>query len=93
MSLRKVNASFHSSITPRKFYHYFICSFAVMNCAFETFNSEFIERVYKDEIGEEWPLHDPFIHFYNYKTQESDVAFFTANEKFSLPPSTILYYR
>ena len=74
MSLRKVNASFHSSVISRKFYHYFICSLAVMNCTFETFNSEFIERIYKDERDEEWPLHDPFINFYN-KTQES-LAFF-----------------
>ena len=63
-----------------------------MNCTFETFNSEFIDRVYKDKREEEWPLHDPFIHFYN-KTQESHVAFFTAIETFSLPPSNILHYR
>ena len=45
MLLRKVSASFHSSVTPRKFYHYFICSFSVMYCAVETSISELIDFV------------------------------------------------
>ena len=73
MSLRKVNASFHSSVIPRKFYHYFICSFAVMYYAFETSISELIERLRENE-RQQWPHTSAISPFYN-KTQES-LAFF-----------------
>ena len=90
MSLRKVNASFHSSVIPRKFYHYFICSFAVMYYAFETSISELIERLRENE-RQQWPIHQPFLHFII--KHKKVLRFFTSFETFSLPPSNILHYR